>query len=112
MLTQSNQEWSEWQHDLSEKQKQEAQSQTETDNRKSHIMYEAKLVAGEGSIVDRIVKSTAPFGIDIGIFSSLIRLFRVTALSERFLNILRNKTNKSGALDEYEIAKTEQLWTA
>ena len=74
-------------------------------------MYEAKLVAGEGPIVDRIVKSTAPFGIDIGIFSSLIGLLRVTALSERFINILRNKTNKSGALDESAIAKAEQLWT-
>ena len=108
-LTQSNQEWPEWQHDLSEKQKQEAQSQTETEYRKSQIMYEAKLVAGEGPIGDRIVKSTTPFGIDIGRFSSLIRLLRVTALSERFINKLRNKTNKSGALDESEIAKAEQL---
>ena len=37
-LTQSNQEWPEWQHDLSEKQKQEAQSQTETEYRKSQVM--------------------------------------------------------------------------
>ena len=74
-------------------------------------MYEAKLAAGEGPIGDRTVKSTAPFGIDIGRFSSLIRLLRVTALSERFIDKLRNKTNNSGALDESEIAKAEQLWT-
>ena len=108
--SQSNQEWPEWEHDLSKKQKQEAQSQTETEYRKSQTMYEAKLVAGEGPIGDRIVKSTAPFCIDIGRFSSLLRLWRVTALSERFINKLRNKTNKSGALDESEIAKAEQLW--
>ena len=35
----------------------------------------------------------------------------MTALSERFINKLRNKTNKLGALDESEIAKAEQLWT-
>ena len=31
-------------------------------------MYQTKLAAGEGPIGDRIVKSTAPFGIDIGRF--------------------------------------------
>ena len=36
----------------------------------------------------------------------------MTALSERFINKRRKKTNKSGALDESEIAKAEQLWTA
>ena len=81
-LRQSNQEWPEWQHDLSEKkQKQEAQSHTETDYRKSHIMFEANLVAGEGPIGDRIVESTAPFCLHIRRFSSLIRILRVTALS-------------------------------
>ena len=48
----------------------------------------------------------------------------MTALSERFINKRRKKTNKinipgeyymktnkSGALDESEIAKAEQLWT-
>ena len=64
-MTQSNQEWPEWQHNLSEKQKQEAQSQTETEYKKSQIIFEAKHVAGEGPIGDRIVEQTAPFGIDI-----------------------------------------------
>ena len=87
-LTQSNQEWPEWQHNLSEEkeQKQEAQSQTETEYRKFQIIFEAKLVAGEGPIGDRIVESKAPFGIDIGRFSSLTRLLRVIALAERFKN--------------------------
>ena len=110
-LTQSNQEWPEWQNNLSEQQKQEAQTQTETEYRKSQIIFEAKLVAGEGPIVDKIVESKAPFGIDIERFSSLTRLLRVTALAERFINKLRKTTNKSGALDESEIAKAELLWT-
>lgn len=110
-LTQSKQEWPEWQHDLTDKQKQEAQSQTETEYRKSQIMFEAKLVAGEGPIGDRIVESTAPFGIDISRFSSLTRLLRVTALAERFVNKLRKKTNRSGPLDESEIVNAEKLWT-
>ena len=110
-LTQSNQEWPEWQHNLSDQQKQEAQSQTETEYRKSQIIFEAKLVAGEGPIVDKIVESKAPFGINIERFSSLTRLLRVTALAERFINKLRKTTNKSGPLDESEIAKAELLWT-
>ena len=110
-LTQSNQEWPEWQHNLSEQQKQEAQSQTETEYRKSQIIFEAKLVAGEGPIVDKIFESNAPFGIDIEKISSLTRLLRVTALVERFINRLRKTTNKSGAIDESEIAKAELVWT-
>ena len=77
-FTQSNHEWPEWQHDLSEKQKQEAQSQTETEYRKSQIIFEAKLVAWEGPIGERFVEPTAPFGIDIDRFSSLTIVLRVT----------------------------------
>ena len=95
-LTLSKQKWPEWERDLTDKQKQEAQSQTETEYRKSQVLFEAKLVAGEGSKEKRTVEPKAPFGIDVNRFSSLTRLLRVTALVERFLNRIRKKPNKSG----------------
>lgn len=74
-------------------------------------MFEAKLVAGEGSKDERNVEIKTPYGIDIRRFSSLTKLLRVTALSERFVNKLRKKSNRSGPLDESEIANAERSWT-
>ena len=93
-LTQSNQELPERQHDLSKKQKQEVQSQTETEYRKSQIIFEEQLVAWESPIGYRLVEPTAPFNIYIDRFSSLTRLLRVTPLAERFINNLTKKDNK------------------
>ena len=110
-LTKSKQDWPEWQRELTDKQKEEVQTQTESEYRKTQVMFEAKLVAGEGPTGDRIVESKSPFGIDIRRFSSLTKLLRVTALSERFVDKLRKKISRSGPLDESEIANAERLWT-
>ena len=95
-LTNSKQDWSEWQPELTDKKREEVRTQIESEYRKTRVMFEAKLVAGEGSKDERNVEIKTPYGIDIRRFSSLTKLLRVTALSERFVNKLRKKSNRSG----------------
>ena len=110
-LTNSEQDWPEWQPELTDKQREKVRTQIESEYRKTRVMFEAKLVAGEGSKDERNVEIKTPYGIDIRRFSSLTKLLRVTALSERFVNKLRKKSNRSGPLDESEIANAERSWT-
>ena len=74
-------------------------------------MFEAKLVLGEAPTEGELVVET-PYGLDISKFSSLTRLWRVTALVLRFLDKLRKKTDRNGPLDATEISRAEKLWTA
>ena len=53
----------------------------------------------------------APFGLDIGKFSSVTRLQHATALLLRCVNKLRKKANLHGPLDATEIANAEELLT-
>lgn len=110
-LTKSKGDWPEWQPELTDKQKEEIQTETESEYRKTMVMFEAKLVAGEGPATGRNVESKTPYGIDIRRFSSLTKLLRVTALAKRFVNNLKTKSNRSGPLDESEIDNAERLWT-
>lgn len=110
-LTKSKRDWPEWQPELTAKQKEEIQTETESEYRKTKVMFEAKLVAGEGPATGRNVESKTPYGIDIRRYSSLTKLLRVTALAERFVNNLKTKSNRSGPLDESEIDNAERLWT-
>ena len=81
-LTQPQQIWPEWIGASTDKQKAEIQSEVESEYRKTKVMFEAKLIAGEGPPESR----GAPFVIDIKRFSSFTKLCRVTAWVSRFIN--------------------------
>ena len=106
-LTQPQQIWPEWVGASTDKQKAEIQSEAESEYRKSEVMFEAKLVAGEGSPESK----EAPFGMDIKCFSSFTKLCRVTAWVNRFIIKVRKETNLSGPLEVTEITKAETMWT-
>ena len=110
-LTKSKQDWSEWQRELTDKQKEEVQTQTESEYRKTQVMFEAKLVAGEGPTRDRIVESKSQFGIDIRRFFIPDKMFACDSTVWKIVNKLRKKTGESGPLNESEIANAERLWT-
>ena len=64
------------------------------------MLFEAKLVAGEGSLELK----EKPFNIDVERFSSFTKLFRATAWVIRFIEKLRKRTNLSGPLKSTEIS--------
>ena len=78
-LKKPQQIWPEWIGASTDKQKAEIQSEVESEYRKSAVMFEAKLVAREGSQVSK----EAPLGMDIKCFSSFTKLCRVTAWVNR-----------------------------
>ena len=55
--------------------------------------------------------SNAPFGLDPQRFSSVTRLWRVTALALRFVSKMRKKSTQNGPLKADEIEAAEILWT-
>ena len=69
-------------------------------------MYEAKLVAGEGP-----TDIDSPFSIDINWYSSLTKLWRITALVIRFIRKLRKQSDLTGPLEATEIINAENTWT-
>ena len=71
-------------------------------------MFEAKLVAGEGSPELK----EKPFNMDVERFSSFTKLCRATAWVKRFIEKLTKRTNLSGPLKSTEISKAETMWTA
>ena len=80
-LTQPQQTWPEWIGASTDKQKAEIQSDVESEYRKTKVMFEAKLVAGEGPPESK----ETPFSMDIKRFSSFSKLCRVTAWVNRFI---------------------------
>ena len=84
----------------------EIQSQTKSEFRKTKVMFEAKLVAGEGS--PELKEKT--FNIDVERFSSFTKLCRATAWVTRFIEKLRKRTNLSGPLKSIEISKAETAY--
>ena len=105
-LTQPQQIWPEWIGASTDKQKAEVQSEVESEYRKTKVMFEARLVAGEGPSDSR----GAPFVMDIKRFSSFTRLCRVTTWVSRFIKRLRKQTDLSGPLNANEINKAETMW--
>ena len=79
-------DWPEWHSEVTEKQKEEIQAQTESKYRKTQVLFETKLVAGEGLLENRTDELKAPFGIDINQLSSVKKLWRVTVLAQRFVS--------------------------
>ena len=105
-LTQPQQTWPEWIGVSTDKQKAEIQSDVESEYRKTKVMFEAKLVAGEGSPESK----ETPFSMDIKRFSSFSKLCRVTAWVNRFIKKLSKETDQSGPLNAIEINKAETMW--
>lgn len=104
--------WPVWKYDNVIKQSEEVRSQIESELKKGGVMFEAKLVAGEGhSESMHNQKLNAPFNLKLEKFSTVAKLWRVTALALRFVNKLRKKTNQHGPPDASEIANAEMLWT-
>ena len=94
-----------------EDQYEEVRSQTESEFRKTNILFEAKLMAGEDHseiMTNQFIN--APFNLNLQNFSSVTRLWQVTALALRFVNKLRKKTNQHGPLNANEMELAEILW--
>ena len=106
-MTEPQQIWPEWHGASTDKQKAEIQSEVESEYRKTKVMFEAKLIAGEG--LHEAVET--PLKIDIRQFSSFTKLCRVTAWVSRFIQKLKKETDLSGPLNAMEINRAETLWT-
>ena len=109
--TKSRYDWPMWKCDYSEEKKDKIRKQTEEEFRQAEVMFEAKLIAGEAPPVDKLVDETS-FDLDPYKYSSLKRMWRVTALVLRFLDRLRRKTSWNGPLDAVEISHADKMWTA
>ena len=90
-LVQPQQTWLEWKRASTDQEEREIQSHTEFEFRKTKVLFEAKLVAGEGS-PELKEKS---FNIDVEQFLSFTKLCRATAWVIRFIEKLRKRTNLS-----------------
>ena len=111
-ITKTRETWPVWNCQVVSDQSDEVKAQTESEYRKVKVMFEAKLMAGEDHSENMTVQSlNAPFNLNLEKFSSVTRLWRVTALALRFVNKLRKKTNQNGPLDATEITNAETLWT-
>ena len=110
-LLKSTDEWPVWNFN---KESESLLSKTETEVKKSNVMYEAKLVAADGSIQQHGEKRMpgAPYDIDITRFSSFAKLVRVTALVKRFIEKMKKTKTRNGSLDAAEIHDAEQKWIA
>ena len=100
--------WPTW-----ELKRKENDTELQGEYRTKNMMYEAKLVAGEGLMdkQDKTKKVSAPLDIDINRFSSLTKLLRVTVLALRFINKLKKTSRSNGQIDSKDINQAETLWT-
>ena len=85
-------------------------SESESEYRKTSVVYEAKLIAGEVPIGNKseCIKLDTPFGINIARFSSLTRLLRVTVVVETFISKL--KKHRIGLIEASKIRNAESRW--
>ena len=93
-------------------QSEEVSSQTESEFRITNILFEAKLMSGEDhSVIMTNQLINAPFNLNLQKFSSVTRLWGVTALALKFVNKLKMKTNQHGPINANEMELAEILWT-
>ena len=97
-----------WKYADIDKQSEEVRSQTESEFLKTKVLFEAKLMAGEGQSEDL---KDSPFSLNPQEFSSVARLWRITALALRFVDKVRKKTRHCGPPDTNELTKAEEMWT-
>ncbi|MEW8544196.1 MAG: integrase [Candidatus Thiodiazotropha sp.] len=104
--------WPVWKCEDIDKQSEEVKSDTESEFRRTEVLFETRLVAEEGpSQIRKGILQETPFNLNINSYSSVIKLWRVTALALRFVDRLRKKTSPMDPLHPDEIAKAEELWT-
>ena len=89
-------------------------SETESELKKSRVMYQAKLIAADGCSSENGEKKMpqTPCGINISIFSSFTKLLRVTAIVLRFIAKLKKVKNGNDPLEVSDILVAEQKWIA
>ena len=99
--------WPVWEFDPQNK---TLMSESESEYRKTCVVYEAKLIAGEVPIGNKseCIKLDTPFGINIARFSSMTRLLRVTVLVQKFISKL--KKHRIGLIEASEIESAESRW--
>ena len=104
-------EWPVWNFN---KESEALGSETDSELKKSKVLYEAKLVAVDGSTGKggETSKSPSPYGIDITRFASFTKLLRVTALVTRFIGKLKKIKTGNESLEAAEILIAEQKWIA
>ena len=103
--------WSVWKCEDGDKQSVEAKYQIESELRKGKILFEAKLMAGENhseNMTNQLLNY--PFNLNLQKFSSVTKLWRVTALALNFVNKLRKKKTQHGPLTAQDMEIAEILW--
>ena len=110
-VTQSTIEWPVWNFN---KEDESLVSETESELKKSRVMYEANLFAADGCSTENIEKNMPqhPGDIDISKFSSLTKLLRVTALVLKFIATLKKNKHENNTLEAADILNAEQKWIA
>ena len=98
--------WPKWNYETSSAKKEVITTQTESEFKRTKVMYEAKLLAGEG-----LTDIDSPFSIDIHMYSSLTKLWRITVRVIRFIRKLRKESDLTGPLEATEIINAENTWT-
>ena len=103
--------WPVWKYEDNGDNSEEIGAKPESLLNKEGVLFETKLVAGEDHSETMNKISNAPFGLDPQRFSSVTRLWRVTALALRFVSKMRKKSTQNGPLKADEIEAAEILWT-
>ena len=103
--------WPVWKYEDNGDKSEEIEAKPESVLNKEGVLFETKLVAGEDHSETMNKISNTPFGLDPQRFSSVTRLWRVTALSLRFVSKMRKKSTQNGPLKADEIEAAEILWT-
>ena len=111
MLIKPTIEWPVWNFN---KENETLLSETESELKKSRVMYQAKLIAADGCSRENGEKKMpqTPCGINISIFSSFTKLLRVTAIVLRFIAKLKKVKNGNDPLELSDILVAEQKWIA
>lgn len=110
-LTKSTKEWPVWNFN---RENETLVPETESELKKSRVMYEAKLFAADGCSTENIEKNMPhhPGDIDISRYPSLTKLLRVTALVLRFIAKLKKNKHENSTLEAADILNAEQKWIA
>ena len=107
-LTQKRSEWPTWK--LVDKGSQEA---IESEYRSPKVLFEAKLLAGEGpngKLDNKSPEFDNPFCMNVEKFSSFTRLLRVSGWILRFIRKLKGDKIPPGPLTPEELHESQVLW--
>ncbi|XP_078334132.1 uncharacterized protein LOC144625796 [Crassostrea virginica] len=107
-LTENKSQWPVWSPPASES----YNGAVESEYRKPRVMYETKLLVGEGphGYKETSAEDRNPYGIDDKRFSSFMRLIRVSAWIDRFIRRLKREKTSTGPLTSKELEEARILW--